>query len=184
MPYIFPYTELTTYTAYTTYTTFSTWKLFTVPGETPTQTLKLKEKYVSRAEIYNEWFGIGTSTRIIPGEIYSLDTLHPEWHRNNNSAFKKKFSCLQFIFTTVATLNSSPWNTDALVLYALEEATPPKNALFLESRNLSNRSKKYEIWMALFSTKLIRNIWLLMKLGCQMMFFMCYWGIIIICFHW
>ena len=37
---------------------------------------KLKEKYVSIATIYIEWFGIGTYTIIIPGGIYSLDTLH------------------------------------------------------------------------------------------------------------
>ena len=31
---------------------------------------KLKEKYVSIATIYNERFGLGTYTRIIPGGIY------------------------------------------------------------------------------------------------------------------
>ena len=40
--------------------------------------IKLKEKYVSMETIYNEWFGLGTYTGIIPGGIYSLETLHPE----------------------------------------------------------------------------------------------------------
>ena len=34
--------------------------------------LKLKEKYVSIATIYNEWFGLGTSKIILPCGIYSL----------------------------------------------------------------------------------------------------------------
>ena len=46
---------------------------------------KLKEKYVSIATIYNEWFGFRTYTRINHGGIYSLETLHPEWRKNNNS---------------------------------------------------------------------------------------------------
>ena len=37
--------------------------------------LKLKEKSVSVATIYNDWFGIGTYTIIIPGGVYSLETL-------------------------------------------------------------------------------------------------------------
>ena len=45
---------------------------------------KIKGKNVSIATIYNEWFGIGTYTRIITVRIYSLETLHPEWTRNNN----------------------------------------------------------------------------------------------------
>ena len=39
---------------------------------------KLKEKYFSIATIYDEWFGLGSSARIIPGGINSLDKLHPE----------------------------------------------------------------------------------------------------------
>ena len=31
---------------------------------------KFKEKYVSIATIYNEWFGIGTNTIIIPCGVY------------------------------------------------------------------------------------------------------------------
>ena len=42
------------------------------------QSLKLKEKYVVISTIYNEWFGLGTYTRIITFKIYSLYTLHPE----------------------------------------------------------------------------------------------------------
>ena len=45
---------------------------------------KLKEKYVSIENIYNDWFGLGTYFIILPGGIYSLKTLHPEWHNNNN----------------------------------------------------------------------------------------------------
>ena len=82
--------------------------------------LKLKLKYVSTATIYNGWFGFGTYTRIVPVGIYSLETLHPKWHKNNNSAFKKKLSHLCFIATTVATLDSSTGNPNALVFDALE----------------------------------------------------------------
>ena len=53
-------------------------------GSICTILFKIKEKYVSIATIYNEWFGIGTYTRIITVRIYSLETLHPEWTRNNN----------------------------------------------------------------------------------------------------
>ena len=55
---------------------------------------KLKEKSFSIATIYNEWFGLGTYARILPGGIHSLEKLHPEWRKNNNSAFKKKLSRL------------------------------------------------------------------------------------------
>ena len=82
---------------------------------------KLKNRYVSIATIYNQWFGIGNYTRIIPGGIYSLETLYPEWRNNNNSAFKKKLSRLRFITTTIVTLASSTGNPDSLVLDALEE---------------------------------------------------------------
>ena len=53
---------------------------------------KLKEKYDSIATIPNEWFGIGIYTRIYPGGIYSLETLHPEWRKNNNQSFKNKYA--------------------------------------------------------------------------------------------
>ena len=79
----------------------------------------MKEKYVSIGTIYNEWFGPGTSTRIIPCVIYLVDTLQPEWRKNNNSKFKKKLSRLHFIVTTVATLDYSTGNLDALVLNVL-----------------------------------------------------------------
>ena len=85
------------------------------------QSLKLKEKYVVISTIYNEWFGLGTYTRIITFKIYSLYTLHPEQHKNKNSAIKKKLARLQFIAITVATLDSSTGNPDALVLDALEQ---------------------------------------------------------------
>ena len=39
--------------------------------------LKRKGKYVSLSNIYNECFGLGNYTRIIPGGIYLLETLHP-----------------------------------------------------------------------------------------------------------
>ena len=52
--------------------------------------LKFKEIYFSIATINNEWFGVGTYTRIIPGGIYSLETPHPERRKNKNPAFKKK----------------------------------------------------------------------------------------------
>ena len=61
---------------------------------------------------------------------------------------------------------------------------PQKKTHFLESSNLSNSSKKKVNRIALFSTKSLRKIWLLMKLGCKMMFFMCDWGLIINVFHW
>ena len=80
----------------------------------------MKEKYVSIETIYNEWFGLGTSKRIIPCVIYSVDTLQPEWHKNNNLQSKKKLSRLHFIVTTVATLDYSTGNLDALVLNVLE----------------------------------------------------------------
>ena len=86
--------------------------------------LKLKKQYVSIETIYNEWFGIGKYTRIIPGGIYSLETLHPEWHKNNNSALNKKLPRLQFIETTVAALAYYTCNPDDLVLYALKEIIP------------------------------------------------------------
>ena len=35
-----------------------------------TLSFKLKEKHVSIASIYNEWFGIGTYKRIITGGTY------------------------------------------------------------------------------------------------------------------
>ena len=81
--------------------------------------LKLRGKHVSIATIYNEWFRLGTYTKIIPGGIYSLETLHPEWHKNNNSAFKKELSRLRLIAATVSTLASSKCNQDALVLGCL-----------------------------------------------------------------
>ena len=40
---------------------------------------KLIEKLVSIATIHNEWFGLGTYTIMLPGGIYSLETLYPEW---------------------------------------------------------------------------------------------------------
>ena len=55
---------------------------------------KPKEKYVSIETIYNEWFGLGNSARVITGGINSLDTLHPEWHRNNNSSSKNIITSL------------------------------------------------------------------------------------------
>ena len=36
---------------------------------------KLREKCVSIATVYNEWFGIETYTRTLSGGIYSLETL-------------------------------------------------------------------------------------------------------------
>ena len=82
---------------------------------------KFKEKYFSIATIYNEWFGLGTFKRIVPGVIYSSDKLHPEWRNNNNSAFKKKLSRLQLIANTVVTLAFSIRDKHALVLDALKE---------------------------------------------------------------
>ena len=50
------------------------------------------EKYVSIATIYFHWFGLRIYTIIIPDGIYSLETLHPYCHKNNNSSFKNKLS--------------------------------------------------------------------------------------------
>ena len=75
----------------------------------------MREKYVPIASIYNEWFMIVTYTRIINGGIYSLEILHPEWRKNNNSESKLKLSRLQLIATTVATLDSSIDNPDIIV---------------------------------------------------------------------
>ena len=69
-------------------------------------------------------FGLGTYTRILPGGVYSLETLYPEWRNNNNSSFKNKLSRLRFIATTVAALASSTENPDILVLGALKEIVP------------------------------------------------------------
>ena len=77
---------------------------------------KLKETYFSIETIYNEWFGLGTYTIIVPGGIYLLETLHSQCNKNNNSAFNDKLSCLQFIATTVATLDYSERNPDSNVL--------------------------------------------------------------------
>ena len=49
------------------------------------QSFKLKEKYISIETIYNAQFELGTYKRIIPGGINSLETMHLEWRRNNNS---------------------------------------------------------------------------------------------------
>ena len=51
--------------------------------------LKLKEKHVSIATIYNEWFGMGALAITIPGGINLLERIYPEWRRNNNLAFKR-----------------------------------------------------------------------------------------------
>ena len=76
-------------------------------------------------------FGIVTSARNINGWINSLETLHPEWRRNNNSAFKKKLSCLRFIATNAAELVYSTCNLDALIVDELEEVMPKtKQSLF------------------------------------------------------
>ena len=83
------------------------------------------------ATIYNEFFGIGTSTRTITGGIYSLETLNLEWSKNNNSSSKRKLSHPQFIANIVATLDSFTGNTYALALYALEEIiTKSKRSIF------------------------------------------------------
>ena len=50
--------------------------------------------------------------------------MHPEWHNNNNSAFKNKLSLLQFIVTTVSTLAYFTMNADVLILDVLEEIIP------------------------------------------------------------
>ena len=55
---------------------------------------KSKGTIVSIETIYNEWIGIGTYTRTIIGGIYLLETMPPKWRKNNNSASKKKLSCL------------------------------------------------------------------------------------------
>ena len=75
-----------------------------------TISFKLWEKCVSIAKIYDAWFGIETYKRTLSGEIYSLETLHPEWRNNNNSAFKKELSRLWLIVSTVTTLASSMSN--------------------------------------------------------------------------
>ena len=97
-----------------------------------TLSFKLKNIYVSISTIYNEWFGIGNYTRIIPGGIYSLQILQPEWRKNNNLAFNNKLSFLQFIVPNIEKLSSSTGNPDALVLDALGEIIPQmKRSLFV-----------------------------------------------------
>ena len=71
----------------------------------------------------------------------------------------------------------------AIFLDVLKEISTKKNDLFLESSNLSNSSKKEVNRMALFSKKLLRKIWLLIKLEGHMMFFMCDLGLVINVFH-
>ena len=55
------------------YLVLSTWKTFWEEKFTP-----------ANMRIYNKNFRLGTHTRIIPGGIYSLETLHPEWRKNTN----------------------------------------------------------------------------------------------------
>ena len=49
------------------------------------QSIKLKDNIFQWQPFINEWFRLGTSARIIPLVINSLETLHPYWDRNNNS---------------------------------------------------------------------------------------------------
>ena len=105
------------------------------------RSFKLKEESVSISTIYNEWFGLGSSAIIIPCGINSLETLHPEYCRNKNSASRRKLLRLRFISTTVAKLASYTCNLDALVIDTLEEVIQKLNALFLGWINLSNSSK-------------------------------------------
>ena len=87
--------------------------------------------YFSIATTNNEWFRLVTYKRIKCCGVYSLETLHSEWHRNNNSAFKNKLSCLQCIATTVATLDFYMSNPDAHVLDDFEDIFPKlKHSLF------------------------------------------------------
>ena len=104
----------------------------------------MKETYFLIATIYNEWFGLGIYTRIIPGGIFSLETLHSEWHKNNNSSFKNKLSCLQFIATTVAILASSMSNPYDIVLDYLEDIIPKKKrSLFVIKIHQTYTKRRY-----------------------------------------
>ena len=103
---------------------------------------KLKGKYFSIATNYNEWFGLVTYTRIISDGIYSLETLHPEWHNNKNPAFNNKLSHTQFIVATDAILNYSTGNPDNLVLGALKEISPKTKCSLFGIEQFIKRIKK------------------------------------------
>ena len=132
----------------------------------------MKEKYFSIATIYNEWFRLGTYTRILPGGIYSFETLCLEWRNNNNSISKKKLSRFRFIATTIETLASSTGKPDIIVFDALEEMIPKtKRSLFGTDKFIKQLQKGGKL-NGIDLKKILRKIWLLMKLGCQMIFFM------------
>ena len=123
---------------------------------------KSKETNVSIETIYNEGIGIGTYTRTIIGGIYLLETMHPKWRKINNSAFKKKISCLWFTATNVTTLDYYKGDPYALVLDSLEEIIPKTKRSIFGINQFIKKLQKGGKLNGVFLKKILGNISLMM----------------------
>ena len=110
-------------------------------------------------------------------ELFLVESIHYRQCTQIGSRTKiqyqrKKLSRLQLIMTNVATLESYTENSDALVLDALKVIiTKTKRSLF-GIYQLNKHIQRGGKLNGIVINKVLIKIWLLMKLGQQIMFFM------------